>query len=82
MYSYSMPDVFSRLYISFCGSFSNLDSFPMQYVTNSNVFLSIIHSLVKLLQCVHLALLEQLYCLFLSHWRIMLLKCQKCVLIV
>ena len=38
-----MPDVFSRLYISFCGSWSSTESFPMQYVTNSNVFLSIYH---------------------------------------
>ena len=36
-----MPDVFSRLYISFCGKWSSAESFLMQYVTNSKVFLSI-----------------------------------------
>ena len=41
MQPYNMPESFNRLYTSLCGKFNNTESFPIQYVTNSSVFLSI-----------------------------------------
>lgn len=40
-----MPELLSRLYTSLWLSFKRWDSLLMQYVTNSRVFLSIVHKM-------------------------------------